>query len=122
MKKETKMKPYEFNARFEDVDFRRILNENPDADFIGVKWTPRGKNRKTGVVLISDNGIRRMRDAGLPKLRRTFEIGLDCQGHLISGLQCGSPVYIIRDIGSFKEMYQQLMAYENHRIQVNPIR
>ena len=119
MKKE--MEPYEFMAKFEDVDFRRILNDNPDADFVEVMWEPRGKNRKTGIVLISKNGARRIHSAGITKLSKVFTIGLDCDGSPSSG-PCGDPVYVLKDVGYFKEIYQQLTAYENHRIQVNPIR
>jgi hypothetical protein len=82
---------------------------------------PRGENCAAGVVLISNNGARRMHNAGVAKLSKVFATGLDCDGSPASG-PGGSQAYILNDVGYFKVLHQQLISRENHRIKVNPIR
>jgi hypothetical protein len=117
------MKQYEFNARFSDVDFRRILNENPDADFIKVQWTPRGKDRQS-IVLVSNRGANRMSAAGIPKPQTYPSIGLSHNGEHWGHGVTGTPVYVIKDIEYYKKMIISLSTHEaeSHRILVTPTR
>jgi len=49
---------YGFSARYQDVDFTRIVEENSDSDFIRVEW----KNERKGdqeVILLTQRGVDR---------------------------------------------------------------
>jgi hypothetical protein len=51
---------YGFSARYQDVDFTRIVEENSDSDFIRVEW----KNERKGdqeVILLTPKGVERCR-------------------------------------------------------------
>jgi hypothetical protein len=36
---------YEFSARYQGIDFERIVRDNPGEDFIEVKWQAADKER-----------------------------------------------------------------------------
>lgn len=53
-----------FNARYTDVDFRRILKENTDASFIKVYWKSETRGDYLR-VLLTKKGLNRLRAVGL---------------------------------------------------------
>jgi len=115
---------YNFRSGFPDVDFRRILAENPDADFIVVRWALRGGTNKKGLVLVSEHGADRMSSAGISGLLGYRDVGLSKDGkHWRDGPE-RDPVYVIRDIDLFYRMLAEIKKQEKQRhwIEVTAIR
>jgi hypothetical protein len=116
------MKQYEFKAHDTNVDFRRMLRENPDADFIKVQWTPQGESRPTGIVLVSERGARRMAAVGLPIPSRFLDLGLNRSGNDWRAGPMGDPVYVITAIQYGDKVIASLkhQEAEKHRILASP--
>jgi DNA-binding PadR family transcriptional regulator len=51
---------YGFSARYVDIDIARILEENPNSDFIRVEWK-RKRHQNSAVYLITEKGMSRLR-------------------------------------------------------------
>ena len=116
-----KEKAYHFKAKFSDVDFRRILRENPDSDFIVVGWAPKNKSYKGGIVLVSKHGADRMEAAGIARPPKYQNVGLDNVGTAWNAGDTGCPIHVIRNIGYFRQVLSEVKEYEKQRHQISVI-
>ena len=116
---------YHFRASFPDVDFQRILSENPKADFIIVRWTPGGASYRDGIVLVSKRGVDRMAAAGITQPPMYHDVKLDKKGESwLDGPEGGDPIYVVSSIDKFGRILAKIKKYEKQRhwISVTAIR
>jgi hypothetical protein len=120
MMKET----YKFSSRYQDVDFERILEENPLAHFIEVKWA-KTEGSFCGLVIVTDSGYERLRKNGLSTPRRYVNARIACDGigwgH--DSFDMGG-IRIIENIKAFRNILAKLKDREcrKHEIKVTAIK
>ena len=119
-----KEKSYHFKASFPDVDFRRILNENPNADFIVVRWTPKNASYQCGLALVSKRGADRMAAAGIARPPKYWKVGLNKNGTDWSSGPVGDPIHVIGNICYCRQVISKIKKHEKqrHQIRVTAIR
>jgi hypothetical protein len=118
MQKET----YKFNAKYKDVDFERILKENPSADFIEVKWAKRAKIEGRpygGFVIVTDSGYERLRKAAMNTPRRYVNARIHPDGIGWRHNPYGSGgIRIIDGIDEFKRVFAKLRERECRKYEI----
>jgi hypothetical protein len=115
MQKET----YKFSARYKDVDFERILEENPSADFIEVKWAKIEGRPYGGFVIITDFGYERMRKAAMSTPRRYVNARINPDGLGWGYDPYGSGgIRIIDSVEEFKRMFAKLRERECRKYEI----
>jgi hypothetical protein len=115
MQKET----YKFNAKYKDVDFERILEENPSADFIEVEWAKTKGRPYGGFVLVTDSGYERLRKAEMSTPRRYVNARINPDGLGWRYDPYGSGVIrIIDGIDEFKRVFAKLRERECRKYEI----
>ena len=120
MKKET----YGFSARYQDVDFSRIVEENSDSDFIRVEWKDECGNDQV-IVFVTPSGKKRCEAAGMSYgvIQKTVSVrpygSLDIYG------RCNDDPFVLYinnercvDNDTFEKWYGRLREREERRRQV----
>jgi hypothetical protein len=121
MQKET----YKFNARYKDVNFERILEENPLADFIEVKWAKTEGRPYGGFVIVTDFGYERLRKAAMNTPRRYVNARIHPDGLGWRHDPYGSGgIRIIDSIDVFRNTFSKLREREcrKYKIKVTAIK
>jgi hypothetical protein len=115
MQKET----YKFNARYKDVDFERILEENPSADFIEVKWAKIEGRPYSGFVIVTDSGYERLCKAAMNTSRRYANARIHPDGIGWRHDPYGSGgIRIIDGIDEFKRVFAKLRERECRKYEI----
>jgi hypothetical protein len=107
---------YDFGARYVDVDFERIIDENPAASFIGVKWRrPTGETRE--VYLVTRKGYHRIKEAVLVDASRidTDWCGICANGSLRQRKLGSHGIRMITSYSGFQELYEKLVEREEKK-------
>jgi len=74
---------YSFSAKYQNVDFARILNENSEADFIRVDWKDED-DEKDARYLVTKKGYKRIKavDMAYSNIYSLAALHLDAKGSL----------------------------------------
>jgi len=112
---------YGFSARYQDVDFSRIIEENSDFDFLRVEWKDDGGGDQM-IVFVTPFGKARCEDAGMGYgvIQKTVHVqpygDLDIYG------RCNADPYILYvndkrvvDDDTFEKWYGRLRELEKRR-------
>jgi hypothetical protein len=125
VRKENKMKKetYSFKARYQDVDFKRIAEENPLYDFVKVEWPWESGGNSSSLVIVSPAGIARMKAVGLCTPRSFSGVKLSASGsgwrHDPVGHEVkDEKIYVIEDGSGFEKLYAQLRERECRKRQI----
>jgi hypothetical protein len=85
---------YGFSARYVDIDIARILEENPNSDFIRVEWKRKTRiegdrrfPRNSAVYLITEKGMNRLRSVRMGigydiHIKHNKRLSIDSDGSL----------------------------------------
>jgi hypothetical protein len=121
MKKEI----YKFSARYQDVDLDRIIEENPGADFIVVKWEKNEGHPFGGFVIVTESGCERLRNADMnaPRKYSNARISLSGFGWRHNSFGSGG-IRIIDGVDAFEGMLARLREREcrKYKIEVTAIK
>jgi len=118
---------YSFSAKYQNVDFARILNENSEADFIRVDWKDED-DEKDARYLVTKKGYKRVKavDMAYNYIYSLASLHLDSKGSLHHTTSCPDSSYTIgymlvifkKDTtmaNTFKEFYAKLREREERR-------
>jgi hypothetical protein len=118
-----KKEKYTFSARYQDVDFARIIEENSSSDFILVEWSGGMCSEEWEIVLVTTKGFDRLANVGLQdgisQCYLRIDSGGDVQYLLYSGLGSSPASRVSYVKGDFNHLYAKLLERENRRRRVN---
>lgn len=119
---------YRFVSRYEDVDFAKIIAENPDADFIRVEWPWEEGKENSSLVIATSSGIDRLKavDMSTPGSYAGVRISMSGVGwrHDPFGRGKDEKIHVFDDSSKFDRAYALLREREcrKRKITVTAIR